>query len=92
MTPMTMEERLALNHYEFDEQAHIRLKEKTCRQCSHRVCLYVCPAECFKERDGQISFSHEGCLECGSCHISCGEEAIEWSYPRGHFGISYEYG
>lgn len=89
---MTMEERLALNHYEVDDQAHIRLKEEICRQCSHRVCLFVCPAECFKERNGEISFSHEGCLECGSCHISCGSEAIEWSYPRGHFGISYEYG
>ncbi len=92
MSHFTMEERLALNTYEVDTQAHIRLDEEKCRQCQKRVCLYVCPAECFKERDNKISFSHEGCLECGSCRISCGEEALEWSYPRSHFGISYEYG
>jgi ferredoxin like protein len=92
MSPMTIEERLALNHYEVDTETHIRVKEDICELCKQRVCLYVCPAACFKERDHKISFSHEGCLECGSCYISCGEEAIEWSYPRGHFGISYEYG
>jgi len=92
MTGLTMEERLALNQYEVYSETHIRLNEEKCRQCQQRVCLYVCPAECFKERDGRISFSHEGCLECGSCHISCGEEALDWSYPRGHFGICYEYG
>lgn len=92
MSAMTMEQRLALNSYEVDTEAHIRLKEEICPRCEVRSCLYVCPAECFKEREGRISFSHEGCLECGSCYISCGPEAIEWSYPRGRFGVSYEYG
>ncbi|MCX5992073.1 MAG: 4Fe-4S dicluster domain-containing protein [Chloroflexi bacterium] len=92
MSLMTIEQRLALNTYEVDTEPHIRLKEEICRQCERQSCLYVCPAECFKAREGKISFNHEGCLECGSCHISCSREAIEWSYPRGHFGVSYEYG
>jgi ferredoxin like protein len=92
MSPMTIEERLALNQYEVDTEAHIHLKDDVCLQCELRSCLRVCPAECFKARESRISFSHEGCLECGSCYISCAREAIEWSYPRGHFGISYEYG
>jgi ferredoxin like protein len=92
MSDMTIEQRLALNHYDVDTEAHIKIKPDVCRECDLRPCLYVCPAECFKFKEGKISFSYEGCLECGSCRITCDREAIEWSYPRAGFGISYEYG
>jgi len=92
MNPVKVEHKLALNKYEIDREAHIRLKEEICRQCELRSCLYVCPAECYTLREGKVSYNHEGCLECGSCQISCGKGAIEWSYPRGGFGISFEYG
>ncbi|MCX5998444.1 MAG: hypothetical protein NTU41_02335 [Chloroflexi bacterium] len=52
----------------------------------------VDPAECFKLREGKVGFAYEGCLECGSCRIVCDKSAIEWSYPRGGFGISFEFG
>jgi ferredoxin like protein len=39
-----------------------------------------------------VTFSYEGCLECGSCRISCPQGAIHWVYPRGGFGICYQYG
>ena len=92
MSDMTMERRLALNHYDVDTEAHIKIKPDVCLECDLRPCLNVCPAECFKFKEGKMSFSYEGCLECGSCHISCEREAVEWSYPRAGFGISYEYG
>ena len=92
MSDMTMEQRLALNHYDVDTEAHIKVRPDVCQECDQQPCLYVCPAECFKFKEGKISFSHEGCLECGSCRVSCTREAIEWSYPRPGFGISYEYG
>jgi ferredoxin like protein len=31
-------------------------------------------------------------LECGSCRIICPQGAIRWVYPRGGFGICYQYG
>lgn len=92
MSNMTIEQRLALNHYDVDNEAHIKIKAEICQKCGEQQCLYVCPAECFKFKEGKISFSYEGCLECGSCRISCDQEAIEWSYPRAGFGVSYEYG
>ena len=92
MSLMSIEERLALNKYDVDSQAHIRLKEEICQGCEPRTCLHICPAECFKLREGKVTFAYEGCLECGSCHISCDKEAIEWAYPRGGFGVAYEYG
>jgi ferredoxin like protein len=89
---MTIAERLALNKYDVDAEPHIRLKVEICQTCDQSPCLYICPAECFKLREGKLSFAYEGCLECGSCRIACDKGAIEWSYPRGGFGVSFEYG
>lgn len=92
MSETSMDKRLALNHYDVDAEPHIRVKAEACQACEEHACLLVCPAECFKLKEGRISFSYEGCLECGSCRIGCDQEAIEWSYPRAGLGISYEFG
>ena len=92
MGDLTIEKRLALNHYDVDGEPHIRVETEKCQGCDSHACIYVCPAGCFKLIDGRTGFSYEGCLECGSCRISCDEEAVEWSYPRAGFGISYEFG
>ncbi|MDY6911458.1 MAG: ferredoxin family protein, partial [Chloroflexota bacterium] len=41
---------------------------------------------------GEFVFSYDGCLECGACRISCAKGAVDWNYPRGGFGVSFEYG
>lgn len=92
VSPMAIEDKLALNKYDVDSEAHVRLKEEICLECQQQICLYICPAECYKLREGKISYSYERCLECGGCRIACDKEAIEWSYPRGGFGVSFEYG
>ena len=89
---MTMEERLALNKYDVDSQAHIRLNEDLCSECQPRVCLHVCPAECFKLREGRVTFAYEGCLECGSCWQVCDFNAINFSYPKGGTGVVFRRG
>ena len=89
---MKIEEKLALNKFNVDDEPHIKLKEEICQGCELRLCLYICPAECYTMRENGISFDHRGCLECGGCRTVCDKEAIEWSYPRGGFGVSYEYG
>jgi ferredoxin like protein len=87
-----LEDKLAVNKYDIDRDVHIKFNESACEKCKAHPCLYVCPAGCFKLTEGHIIFSFEGCLECGSCRISCGEGAIEWTLPRPGFGICYEYG
>jgi len=91
---MKIESRLALNKFDVDQQAHIRLKEEICAKCDHRVCITICPAECFKlkEDENKMVFAYEGCLECGSCRVACEKGSLEWDYPRGSFGVSFEYG
>ena len=92
MKPALIEDKLAVNKYDVDDDVHIRIKEDICNQCYRHICVYTCPADCFKLREEHLTFSFEGCLECGSCLIVCEEGAIDWALPRGGFGICYQYG
>lgn len=92
MNPKNIEDKLAVNTYNVDKDVHIRIKEEVCRGCTGFECLYACPAGCFKAVEDHITFSYEGCLECGSCRIVCAKEAIEWTLPRAGFGICFQYG
>ncbi|HXZ35768.1 MAG TPA: ferredoxin family protein [Thermodesulfobacteriota bacterium] len=89
---MKVEDKLALNKFEIDKEVHIQVEEKLCPDCDLKPCLYVCPAECYQLRENHVTFSYEGCLECGSCRLACDRQAIRWVYPRGGFGICYQYG
>ncbi len=92
MNPTSIEDKLAVNKYDVDQDVHITINETICKLCQSHYCLYACPADCYQLTDEHITFSYEGCLECGSCRIACNLEAIEWNLPRGGFGVCYEYG
>jgi ferredoxin like protein len=92
MNPISIEDKLAVNKYDVDREVHIRIREDICLACREHPCLYICPAGCFKLSGEHITFSYEGCLECGSCRILCEQGAIDWTLPRPGFGICYEYG
>jgi len=87
-----VEDKLALNKFEIDREVHITVDESKCRECKLTVCVYACPADCYVLRGEHVTFSYEGCLECGSCRFACDQGAIHWVNPRGGFGICYQYG
>jgi ferredoxin like protein len=87
-----IEDKLAVNKYDIDEEVHITINEEICSRCENRGCVYACPADCFKLTDERVTFSFEGCLECGSCRLICDEDAVSWTLPRAGFGICYQYG
>jgi ferredoxin like protein len=87
-----VEDKLAVNKYDIDKEVHITLKEDLCLECQEFPCLYACPAGCFSHVEDHITFSYEGCLECGSCRIVCDREAVQWALPRAGFGICFLYG
>ncbi|MCX8022491.1 MAG: 4Fe-4S dicluster domain-containing protein [Syntrophorhabdaceae bacterium] len=92
---MKIEEKLALNAFKTDRESHIKINQEICRKaCKTRYCLYVCPGHLYSydEDRAEISVEFAGCLECGTCMIACREGAIEWSYPKGEFGVQYRYG
>lgn len=96
LDPAAIERKLALNTYNVDsERAHIRIIDnQVCLSCIRQQCINCCPATCYAPQDdGTVLFSYEGCVECGTCRIVCNEfDNIEWTYPRGGFGIQYRLG
>jgi ferredoxin like protein len=89
---LTVEEKLAVDKFDVDKEPHIKVKSDLCRSCEKHPCIFACPAGCFKAGGEGVTFSYEGCLECGSCRVVCDKGAIDWSYPRPGFGICYEFG
>ncbi len=87
-----VEEKLAVNKFDVDREVHIQVREDVCKDCAEYYCVYVCPADCFKLVEDHVTYSYEGCLECGSCRVACHKEAIEWTLPRPGFGVCLEYG
>jgi ferredoxin like protein len=88
-----VEDKLSVNKFDIDRDVHITLDESICSAtCKTHDCVFACPAECYKQKEGHVTFSFEGCLECGSCRIACPHGAITWTLPRAGFGICYEYG
>jgi ferredoxin like protein len=92
MKQASVEDKLAVNRYSIDRDVHIQVDLEICNQCDKHFCVFVCPAQCFKLAGGRITFSFEGCLECGSCRIVCPDRAVDWTLPRAGFGISYQFG
>lgn len=94
---MKVEQKLFENRYRIDEgRAHVAIKSpELCRdQCTTQSCTWCCPASCYgTDGDGMVVLSTDGCLECGTCRLLCDQfDNIEWSYPRGGYGVLYKFG
>ncbi|MBW2038467.1 MAG: 4Fe-4S dicluster domain-containing protein [Deltaproteobacteria bacterium] len=86
--------KLALDAFKNDKESHILIRQEICKSCAEKYCLYVCPGGLYSinEETGELLIEYAGCLECGSCRVACPYGALEWSYPRGGFGVQYRYG
>ena len=91
---MNIEAKLGLNVFKIDADSHIVINQAICREkCQTKHCLYICPADLYTldtQDDVQVNF--EGCLECGTCLISCPHGALTWQYPRAGYGVQYRFG
>ena len=42
---------------------------------------------------GQVEITADGCVECGTCRVIAEPSGdIEWSYPRGGYGVLFKFG
>lgn len=90
---VNIDDKLFLNSYNVDTTSHLTIKDpKVCLNCSERACTFICPAHVYEWKDGHLTVSYEGCLECGACRIGCSHDNIDWTYPRGGFGIQFRLG
>ncbi len=76
-----------------DDQPHIWiLNDNLClTECDNKPCTYVCPSRVYYWEDQSIKILHTRCIECGACIWGCPYENINWNYPRGGYGICYQY-
>lgn len=88
---MAIEEKLSLVRYNVDIEPHIRINTTICKTCLERECLFVCPAECYTLQEDEVTFAHEGCLECGTCYVTCDKKAIDWNLPKGGYGVCFRF-
>lgn len=90
-----VEDKLFFNRYLVDSgRPHIKVKPHTSPSVNLLSLLKACPAKCYELNDkGQVDVTPDGCLECGTCRI-IGEASgeIEWSYPRGGYGVLFKFG
>jgi ferredoxin like protein len=95
---VNVESYLALNKYNVDvENAHIELNKEDLDEvddAEFQKLVRVCPAALFKiDKDGHKSFDYAGCLECGTCRITCEDTIIrKWDNPQPTMGIEYRFG
>ena len=88
---MNIENLQQLTQFIIDEQPHIIVDKEICRSCDHRACIQSCPVNCFtwNEETNLLSVVYETCLECGTCYVICDKVAVDWTYPRGGYGVNY---
>jgi ferredoxin like protein len=90
-----IENRLFQNRYIVDTgQPHIRVRPHETPSEALQSMVHVCPAGCYsKNEHGQVEIVADGCMECGTCRVVCQDTGeIEWSYPRGGFGVLFKFG
>jgi ferredoxin like protein len=88
---MNIENLTQLTQFQVDGESHILVNKEICRTCDHHACARACPANCYTydEKTGLLSVVYETCLECGTCSVVCDKGAVDWSYPRGGYGVCF---
>lgn len=85
---------LASNKYSVDEDhPHIVMVDEPSDEEFDKLVL-VCPAALYKrDAEGNKTFDHAGCLECGTCRVvSLGKALSRWEFPQPTMGIEYRQG
>ena len=94
MKKTSLDDKLGIDRFHVDERnPHISVNTDFDGEYHIRLLVTACPAGLYRYEDGKIVFSHEGCLECGTCRVlSKGQVVKRWSYPAGGKGVEFRQG
>ncbi len=86
------DEQLAVICFQPDEEwQHVLiLDDAICQKCRAKQCLTFCPSGVFKESTDAkqpLMVLYKQCVECGGCRLIC--DNIDFSYPRGGYGVTF---
>lgn len=85
--------KLGLDVFKESSEFHIAIQPGKEADPRLKRAIAVCPAGLYSEEpDGRMAISVDGCLECGTCLIACGEDVLRWHYPDASAGIQYRFG
>jgi ferredoxin like protein len=90
---MGLKAKLGLDVFKADQEFHIKIIPGKEKDPHLKKAILACPAGLYSENDkGEVVISVDGCLECGTCLLACGEELLEWHYPSGGSGVQFRFG
>lgn len=90
---MGLKTKLGLNVFKNIEEPHIRIKLGKEKDRRLERAVRVCPAGLYRQNENhEFELTIDGCLECGTCLIACGNDVLEWNYPSGGSGVQYRFG
>lgn len=94
MKTLNLNEKLSRNCYRQSTQPAAIVLVNHPQRAQLEQLLFACPAGLYRQNAaGEITFDANGCLECGTCRLLCGEEVIAlWRYPDAGFGITFRFG
>ena len=93
--PVRVEDKLFQNRYLVDAgRAHIKVRPHVHPSPELLALVTACPARCYElNGKGQVEIAADGCMECGTCRVIAEPTGdIEWSYPRGGYGVLFKFG
>jgi ferredoxin like protein len=73
---------------------HIKIRPGMEKDPRLKSTVRICPAGLYSENEnGEVVLATiDGCLECGSCRLTCGIDLIDWNYPEGGTGVQFRFG
>lgn len=91
---MSLNDKLFKVKYVCDNISHLTPDLEQCKNCSKKVCTFICPANVWEwdKEEKTLTVNYENCLECGACRIACPNKAIKWEYPKGNKGVTFKQG
>lgn len=90
---MGLKAKLGVDVFKPDTTPHIKIKPGMEKDPRLKKAVLVCPAGLYSENEaGEVEFTIDGCLECGTCRLACGTDVLDWFYPPGGFGVQFRFG
>jgi ferredoxin like protein len=85
--------KLGLDVFKPGPDAHIKIRPGMEKDPRLKKAILLCPAGLYSENDeGDVVLTIDGCLECGTCRLACGNEVLEWNYPDWGIGVQFRFG
>lgn len=94
MARMSVDDKLGFVKFNTDEEhPHITINPSYSKEEDIKRLVMACPAGLYRYEDGKVTFSHEGCLECGTCRVLSGGKVVKtWDHPETGLGVEFRQG